>query len=195
MTFEELLDFVKNRMQMSHVYQPLVIQFLARAGGAATLHQLATEMAAADEAAVSFYSNKIATMPVKVLRDREVVTKQGDLVSLTVKDLSYEQRAALSAACEARVAEFLRESGIDVWSGFIEVAPVPGNVRYDVLARDRKCQLCGRGPEDAILQVDHIVPRAHGGSNDPANLQVLCAECNQGKGARDNRDFRGDVAS
>ncbi len=190
MTFEELLDFVNNRMQMSHVYQPLVIQFLARAGGAATLHQLATEMAAADEAAVSFYSNKIATMPVKVLKDRDVVTKDGDLVSLNVGSMTYEQRAALTAACEARVAAFLKERGIDIWSGFIEVAPVPGNVRYDVLARDRKCKLCGRGPSDAILQVDHIIPRAKGGSNDPSNLQVLCAECNQGKGARDDTDFR-----
>jgi len=175
---------------MAHVYQPLVIQFLAKAGGAATLHQLATEMAAADEAAVSFYSNKIATMPVKVLKDRDVVTKDGDLVSLNVGSMTYEQRAALTASCEARVAAFLKERGIDIWSGFIEVAPVPGNVRYDVLARDRKCKLCGRGPDDAILQVDHIIPRARGGSNEPENLQVLCAECNQGKGARDDRDFR-----
>jgi len=193
MTFDELLDFVNNRMQMSHVYQPLVIQFLARAGGAATLHQLAAEMSAADEAAVSFYSNKISTMPVKVLKERGVVTKTGELVSLNIENLTYDQRATLSAACEARIAHFLKERGTEIWSGFIEVAPVPGNIRYEVLSRDRKCQLCGRGPEDAILQVDHIVPRAHGGSNDPSNLQVLCAECNQGKGARDDQDFRRQV--
>jgi hypothetical protein len=190
MTFEELFDFVSNKMQMGHVYQPLVIQFLVRAGGAATLRQLATEMATADEAAVNFYENKLAMMPVKVLKEREVITKDGDLVSLNVKSLSYEQRAALTAACETRVAAFLKERGTDIWSGFIEFAPVPGNIRYDILARDRKCKLCGRGPDDAILHVDHIVPRARGGSNDPSNLQVLCAECNQGKGARDDADFR-----
>lgn len=190
LTFEELIDFVNNRMQMAHVYQPLLIRSLARSGGAATLHQLAREMASADEAAVSFYARKIAEMPVRVLKDRGVVSKDGDLVSLSVESLNYEQRAAISAACEARVAGFLRDRGIDLWSGFIETASVPGSIRYDVLARDRKCQLCGRGPEDAILQVDHIVPRARGGSNDPSNLQVLCAECNQGKSARDDQDFR-----
>lgn len=34
------------------------------------------------------------------------------------------------------------------------------------------------------LQVDHIVPLAGGGTNDFSNLQVLCARCNNIKGAR-----------
>ena len=50
MTFEELLDFVNNKMRMSHVYQPLVLEFLVQSGGKATLRHLATMMAAADEA-------------------------------------------------------------------------------------------------------------------------------------------------
>jgi 5-methylcytosine-specific restriction endonuclease McrA len=36
------------------------------------------------------------------------------------------------------------------------------------------CDSCGRGPLPGDpLQVDHIVPRAKGGSNEPSNLQVL----------------------
>lgn len=35
----------------------------------------------------------------------------------------------------------------------------------------------------AGLQVDHVVPLARGGTNDFANLQVLCASCNNSKGA------------
>ena len=189
MTFDELIDFVNNKMRMSHVYQPLVLEFLAQSGGKATLHQLATMMAAADEAAVSFYSNKINTMPIPVLRERGAVHSDGDLIALTTDELTYEQRAALIAACESRIARFLAERGEGVWSGLIETLPVPESIRYQVLARDRKCLLCGAGPDAIQLQVDHIIPRSQGGSNDIANLQVLCATCNRGKSNRDDRDF------
>src|SRR5687767_307730 len=29
-----------------------------------------------------------------------------------------------------------------------------------------------------VVTLDHIVPRAHGGSNDPSNLVVCCLSCN-----------------
>jgi 5-methylcytosine-specific restriction endonuclease McrA len=32
------------------------------------------------------------------------------------------------------------------------------------------------------LQLDHIIPLASGGSNDPTNFQLACATCNQKKG-------------
>lgn len=54
-----------------------------------------------------------------------------------------------------------------------------------------KCLKCGKGDE-AILSVDHIVPKfiiVHFGLDadiifDEDNLQVLCRRCNQFKGAR-----------
>lgn len=54
--------------------------------------------------------------------------------------------------------------------------------RYDVLARG-KCERCGRTVADhgVVLEVDHIIPLAWGGTNDRANLQALCQECNAGK--------------
>jgi len=189
MDFEELLEFVTHKMRMSHVYQPLLIEFLAQSGGKATLRQLATMIAAADEAAVSFYANRINTMPVPVLRSRGVVEKNDDVISLTTQNLTYEQRTVLVAACEARISKFLKERGEGVWSGLIETLPVSENIRYQVLARDRKCLLCGAGPEQIQLQVDHIIPRAKGGSNDITNLQVLCATCNRGKSNRDDHNF------
>ena len=47
MTFDELLKFVESELRMSHVYQPLLINFLVESGGAATIRQLAQEFALA----------------------------------------------------------------------------------------------------------------------------------------------------
>lgn len=62
-------------------------------------------------------------------------------------------------------------------------------LRYKVLAKYRKCCLCG---SQERLQVDHIKPY----SKYPHlvfqenNLQVLCRECNQGKSNKYEHDFR-----
>jgi ATP adenylyltransferase len=44
--------------------------------------------------------------------------------------------------------------------------------------------------DERALEVDHIIPRRHGGSDDRSNLQALCWKCNANKGARDDTDFR-----
>ena len=49
MTYEELVDFIENKMSMSHVYQPLLIRSLVDAGGAAEVRQLAQVFPSQDE--------------------------------------------------------------------------------------------------------------------------------------------------
>lgn len=44
-----------------------------------------------------------------------------------------------------------------------------------------KCRECGATSD---VTVDHIQPLSRGGSNDLANLQLLCRQCNSRKGAR-----------
>lgn len=58
--------------------------------------------------------------------------------------------------------------------------PVTKRVRFEVLRRDNHtCHYCGaRAPEVAI---DHVVPVALGGSDNPENLVAACAPCNSGK--------------
>jgi len=46
----------------------------------------------------------------------------------------------------------------------------------------RKCVYCGA--ENVPLNIDHVVPRAKGGSNRVSNLVLACVKCNQKKGAK-----------
>jgi len=48
-----------------------------------------------------------------------------------------------------------------------------------VFDRDKgRCRMCGRNEN---LHIDHIIPRARGGSDDLENLWLLCRECNLSK--------------
>lgn len=51
----------------------------------------------------------------------------------------------------------------------------------------RKCTYCGK--ENVPLQIEHIDPRANGGSNRIWNLCLACEKCNLAKGKKDIRDF------
>ena len=191
MQAEELLEFITSKMRMSHVYQPLLIRSLLDAGGQASLRQVAAAFVAEDEAQLRYYEERIKTMPLKVLRKHGVCSYHNGVVSLDVDTLTFEQRATLRAACEQRIAAFLQQRGVDAWhQGALNVEPVGESLRFEILKRDRVCQLCGAGPNNDVLEVDHIVPRSKGGSNEAGNLQVLCARCNRGKSNRDNTDFR-----
>ena len=62
-------------------------------------------------------------------------------------------------------------------------------LRYTVLYRDRfRCVVCGRSPATSlgiVLHVDHILAWSKGGKTTVDNLRTTCADCNLGKGARD----------
>lgn len=60
--------------------------------------------------------------------------------------------------------------------------------RLLVIKRDGAiCAKCGAMPPDVRITVDHIVPLAHGGSNELDNLRVLCLSCNSRGGSRVRR--------
>ncbi len=44
------------------------------------------------------------------------------------------------------------------------------------LKSNNKCDNCGSG---FALEIDHILPKAQGGSDNPENLRLLCRSCNQ----------------
>lgn len=67
-------------------------------------------------------------------------------------------------------------------------------LRYDFLkGKKRTCQCCGASAADgAKIVIDHIKPIRHHWRLrlDPDNLQILCDDCNMGKGSRDQTDWR-----
>lgn len=55
-------------------------------------------------------------------------------------------------------------------------------LRFEVLKRDGfRCRYCGANAASTLLHVDHVVPIAEGGTDDPENLVAACADCNLGK--------------
>jgi 5-methylcytosine-specific restriction endonuclease McrA len=57
-------------------------------------------------------------------------------------------------------------------------------VREYVLEKwERKCAYCAK--ENIALQIEHIVPRAKGGSDRLSNLALACEKCNLAKGTQD----------
>lgn len=57
-------------------------------------------------------------------------------------------------------------------------------LRFEVLRRDNHaCRYCGRTATETKLTVDHVVPTALGGNDEPGNLAAACRDCNSGKSA------------
>lgn len=178
---------------MSHIYQPVMLMALLEGKGYASLREIAAAILERDESQVEYYQQITRNMPARVLgKNHGLVEKEGEGYRLVGSEtLSEEQREALMAACQIRLDEYLEARGKSVFehrkksSGYI-----PGTLRYDVLkAAKFRCELCGIPADEKALEVDHIVPRNKGGSDDRSNLQALCYSCNATKRDRDDTDF------
>ena len=134
-------------------------------------------------------------MPGKVLRSHGIVEREGTSYVLAgdATQLSDEERADLISRCRAAVEAFKAKRGDAIWQHrAITSGLIPGHVRYETLKRAGfRCELCGVSADERALDVDHIVPRSAGGTDDSENLQALCWLCNTNKGAGDDTDFRG----
>jgi 5-methylcytosine-specific restriction endonuclease McrA len=69
---------------------------------------------------------------------------------------------------------------------------IPPDVKKHVFDRNGyQCQSCHKIDLTAKnLQIDHIIPKAKGGTDDISNLQTLCAKCNREKSAKNDSRFR-----
>ena len=68
------------------------------------------------------------------------------------------------------------------------------NLAHRIIAASSTCGICGQplgADPDNPPVVDHIIPRARGGTNDPANLQASHRRCNGAKSAKLPGPYRG----
>ena len=120
-----------------------------------------------------FAFEKIPTQP------KRVVAAQDAIMRMYSKHLRAIASATLAEGCAAAGPRW------------------PTGLRLAIFERDGYlCTRCGWKPGDPVpkakngrpvyrgLEIDHKHPRHHGGTNDPANLQVLCTGCNASKGAK-----------
>src|SRR6516225_1195213 len=193
-SFEHLRDFIRNRMRMSHIYQPVMIKELLKSGGKASIRNIAAAFLSRDESQLEYYEQITKDMPGKVLGKHGVVERDGDEYRLTIdpSSLSSEERDELMRLCDEAISAYLQKRGTAVFDHRrAALGYLSGSLRYEVLKRAGfRCELCGISADERAIEVDHIIPRKHGGEDDPTNLQALCYKCNANKGARDDEDFR-----
>ncbi len=69
-----------------------------------------------------------------------------------------------------------------------EVRRLYGKLLYG--KQEGYCPGCEEHEKFKNMDVDHIVPRTRGGTNDMANLQLLCRQCNSSKGDKTMEEWK-----
>jgi diadenosine tetraphosphate (Ap4A) HIT family hydrolase len=113
-------------------------------------------------------------------------------LGLDVSALTDAERAEIVGICNEKIREYIE--GYKGIIGDYRYNPEDlssSSIRYLVLKlANGRCALCGASVKDTPLDIDHIIPRNQGGTNDLSNLQALCFRCNRAKRDRDAQDFR-----
>lgn len=193
MTYEELKIYIKNDMQMQHVYQPVMLMELLKRGGEASEEQIAKSILDFDPVQKKYYEDKVRNMVGKVLKKNGITDRQKSTHTLIgFEDLTKEQVQELIELLGNKLEEEVNSRGDVFWKHrATDREEISGSIRYEVLKRARgRCECCGISKEDRPLDIDHIVPVSKKGSNDISNYQALCWLCNTNKGNRDKTDFR-----
>jgi len=179
-------------MRMSHIYQPVMILELLNRNGIANKREIAEAILSYDESQKEYYEKITSSMVGRVLtKNNNLTTKTKHIYSLNgFENLNKSQIEELKLICKVKIHNYLDDRK-NVWyhrkkaSGYIS-----GSIRLEVFKRSKtKCEMCGVDNKEKALEVDHIIPRNRGGSDDISNLQALCYSCNSIKRDKDDTDL------
>jgi hypothetical protein len=93
---ERLVQFLDKKMQMSHIYQPVMLEVLLTRSGRAPIRTIATAILAHDESQIDYYTEIVKQMPGRVLGRHGIVKRQGHDYAIAddLRDLSEADRDA-----------------------------------------------------------------------------------------------------
>src|SRR5262249_4426127 len=161
-SFEHLRDFIRKRMRMSHIYQPVMIKELLTRGGNARVQDIAAAFLARDASQLEYYEQITKNMPGKVLANHGVVKRIRDEDQLTVDptSLTSEQKDELVRLCDEAISTYLQKRGEAVYDHRrAALGYLSGSLHYEVLKRAGfRCELCGISADERAIEVDHILP-------------------------------------
>lgn len=70
--------------------------------------------------------------------------------------------------CQSKIEEYVSKRGEAIWAHRRKsTGYVPSTARYEILKRAKfRCELCGVSADEKALEVDHILPRNRGSSDE-----------------------------
>lgn len=193
MDYHTLKQYIEKDMQMTHMYQPLMLMTILESGtGAASARDVARSFVSRDPEYLDYYTRIVKRWPQKTLRNHNIIEydRGTKLYSIPFDTaITGRQRSRLIKLCHDRFQQFVRKDPA-IWRNSKTVGRITKNKRYDVMSKSKGvCAACGRASTKAELDVDHIVPTSWGGTNNLDNLQALCRQCNREKRDRDDTNF------
>lgn len=185
--------FIKKKMSMTHIYQPVMIRTLLESKDyKASREEIARQFLGMDTSQLHYYEAIVGRWPHQTLKSHDIIdyNRKGKKYTLLLDCATREQKDRLIELCNLRLQEFIDKDPAIRRYREIDKRSLSGSVRYDILAKSKGvCVACGVTSKEAILHVDHIVPINAGGRNHPDNMQALCYKCNTQKRDRDATDF------
>ena len=190
MDFEELEFFLKKKMSMTHIYQPSMIKTLLENKGIATTEEIASNFLGHDHSQLKYYKHVVKKWPHRTLKKHNIVSYQRDTYTLRLDSITDEEKKLLIEICDSRINQFIDNDPWIMKLREMDIKSISESNRFAILSKAKgRCLACGKSSAEALLHVDHIIPRSLGGKTEINNLQVLCSQCNQGKSNRDDTDF------
>lgn len=183
---------MRKKMQMQHIYQPVMIKTLIQSNGKASVEKIAKAFLAKDQSQIDYYKEITKIMPGKVLRKHKIVDYEEGFFTLDTSQFSKEDKEKIVELCDEEISKYEEKHGKAIWKHRARDSRViSGSIRYRVLTSAKnRCELCGIHKDKKALDVDHIVPINKGGPNVIENMQALCYTCNSQKRDTDSTDFR-----
>lgn len=190
-TVNDLENYLE-KMQMMHIYQPVMIKTILESDGIAPIEKIAAKFLEHDQSQIKYYKDQTRIMPGKVLKKNGVVNFERGSYSLNAKDITPKEKEHLIKVCDEKISEYEKKYGKDIWKHRSKDSRlISGPDAFLVKERAKnRCELCGISGEERRLDVDHIVPVNKGGKTVVENLQALCRTCNSQKRDTSNIDYR-----